>query len=117
MFAMIRNEIPINGSGTPAVLVGKDWFRFFASLFTLTTSGSRDAVIPFTGVSPLVYTALAKGQAIVSGGTVSAIELSRDNGTTYYTTGLTAGVFPMSANDLVRVTYSVAPTTLVFVPL
>ncbi len=116
MFAMIRNEIPINGTGTPSVIVGKDWFRFFANLFTSTTQGSRDAVILFQGASPLVYTAAARGQAIVSGGTVSAIELSRD-GTTFYTTGQTAGVFQLSAQDMLRVTYSVVPTTLVFVPL
>lgn len=116
MFAMIRNEIPINGTLSPPVIVGKDWFRFFANLFTTVTAGSRDAVNPFTGASPLTYTAIARGQAIVSGGTVSAIELSRD-GETFYSTGLTAGLFPMSAQDQLRVTYTVVPTTLVFVPL
>lgn len=46
---------------------------------------------------------------IVTGGTVSAIAFSRDN-VTFYGVGSTAGVFWLSPNDYLRVTYTVAPT-------
>jgi len=45
----------------------------------------------------------------VSGGTVSAIEMSR-NGTTFFSTGQTSGVFRVEPGDVLRITYSVAPT-------
>ena len=46
---------------------------------------------------------------IVTGGTVSAIDFSRDN-VTFYGVGQTAGVFCLSPYDYLRVTYTVAPT-------
>lgn len=46
---------------------------------------------------------------IVSGGTVTNIEYSRD-GATYYSTGLTAGKFRLATKEYLRVTYSAAPT-------
>lgn len=46
---------------------------------------------------------------IVSGGTVTDIEFSRNN-STWYTTGTIAGMFHLSPNDYIRVTYAVAPT-------
>lgn len=46
---------------------------------------------------------------IVSGGTVTNIEFTRD-AVTYYSTGLLVGVVELSASDRIRVTYSVAPT-------
>ena len=111
-FGMIRAEIPIAGG----LIAQKDWFRFFASLFTALTKGAADTVFPISGDSPFVYRPTVRGQVIVSGGTVSKIEISRD-GTTYYDTGLTEGVFPLSAADYLRVTYAVAPTVSVFMPL
>jgi hypothetical protein len=46
---------------------------------------------------------------IVTGGTVSAIDFSRDN-VTFYGVGQTAGVFCLSPYDYLRVTYIAAPT-------
>jgi hypothetical protein len=116
-FGMVRNELPINGDAMPSIKVGKDWFRFFGNLWSTTTRGAVDPVTPITSAaSPMVFAATARGQAIVSGGTVSAIALSRD-GTNYFTTGLTAGVFPMSSADKLKITYTVVPTTLQFMPL
>ena len=46
---------------------------------------------------------------IVTGGTVSAIDFSRDNAT-FYAVGQAAGMFRLSPFDYLRVTYSVAPT-------
>lgn len=63
------------------------------------------------GASPYTYqnTNTYPADVIVSGGTVSAIAFSRDNAT-FYATGLTSGVFPLSSYDYLRVTYTVAPT-------
>jgi hypothetical protein len=51
---------------------------------------------------------------IVSGGTVSLIEFSRD-GSTFYDVGAISGMFTLSPNDYLRVTYSSLPT-MTFVP-
>jgi hypothetical protein len=61
--------------------------------------------------SPFVYHNVAAFDAdvIVSGGTVTEIAFSR-NGSTYYVSGLLAGVIQLSPGDYVKVTYSVAPT-------
>lgn len=62
------------------------------------------------GASPYVYTPGTAGACIVSGGTVSAIAISRDDGTTWLATGLTSGAFPLERTDSIRVTYAVLPT-------
>lgn len=75
---------------------------------------TRAAIITLTaGASPYTYTALANGVVIVNGGTVSLIAFVRDG--TVVGTGVTAGMFPVSIGDGIRVTYSVAPT-MRFVP-
>lgn len=63
------------------------------------------------GGSPFVYTAPANGTLLVTGGTVSQIEIARSG--TYYTVGTT--IIPLARLDKVRVTWSGAPT-LVFFP-
>lgn len=60
-----------------------------------------------TGASPLSYKANTKGNLFVIGGTVSNILLIRGNGT-FDLTG--EKIIPISIGDIVRVTYSVAPT-------
>jgi hypothetical protein len=76
----------------------------------LTNSTVAPSNITVTA-SPFTYqnTTAFNGEVIISGGTVSSIEFTRDN-TTFYTTGLTTGVITLSPSDRVRVTYSVAPT-------
>lgn len=54
-------------------------------------------------------TTVYDADVIISGGTVSSIEFTRDN-STFYTTGLLTGIVRLSPNDRVRVTYTVAPT-------
>ena len=68
------------------------------------------------GASPYTYqnTSGRPGDMIVSGGTVSAIDFSRNNAT-FYSVGAVSGVFPLSAYDFLRVTYTVAPT-MTFIP-
>lgn len=75
---------------------------------------SNAAVLPSNitvTASPMTYQNATgyNADVIISGGTVSSIEFTRDN-TTFYTTGLTTGVITLSPSDRVRVTYSVAPT-------
>lgn len=67
------------------------------------------------GASPFTYTAPFDGTLLVTGGTVSAIALSRDGGTTFISIGLTSGLVPVSRLDQVKVTYSVLPTET-FIP-
>ena len=75
---------------------------------------SNEAVLPSNisvTASPFTYqnTTAYDGDVIISGGTVSSIEFTRNN-VTFYTTGLLTGVLQLSPNDRVRVTYTVAPT-------
>ncbi len=60
-------------------------------------------------LTPYQNTTAFDADVIISGGTISNIEFSRD-GTTWYSTGLLTGVLQLSPNDRVRVTYTVAPT-------
>lgn len=93
-------------------ITSKDWFFYWAGLFNGLAPAAEVPITP--GASPYAYSALVKGSVIVSGGTVSAIAFSRD-GTTFYTTGQTAGMFTLNAQDRLRVTYTVLPT-MTFVP-
>jgi hypothetical protein len=101
-------NVPLSRQG----ITEKDWFLFWANLFGGLPPGNETALT--IGASPYTYTAGVKGSLIVSGGTVSAIAFSR-NGSTFYSTGQAAGMFPLNARDSLRITYTVLPT-VVFVP-
>lgn len=101
-------NVPLQVQG----VTGKDWYFFWANLFRGLSPANEVALT--VGASPYVYTAEVRGSVIVSGGTVSAIEFSRD-GVTFYATGQTSGMFTLNAQDRLRVTYSVLPT-MIFVP-
>lgn len=88
------------------------WYFFLAGLFRGLAPEREAAVTP--GASPYTYSSPRGGFVIVSGGTVSAIDWSRD-GTTFFTTGQTAGCFPLSSQDFLKITYTVVPT-VTFVP-
>lgn len=90
----------------------KDWYFFWSGLY----KGLPPALpLPVTlGASPFIYTAPQRGFLIITGGTVSAVAYSRD-GVTFFATGQTAGMFPLSASDVLRITYSVVPT-VTFIP-
>lgn len=93
-------------------VTNKDWYFFWAGLWRGLAPELETPVTP-TG-SPYTYSAPRRGSLIVSGGTVSLIRFSRD-GSTFYDTGATAGMFPLNAADRLEVTYAVLPT-LTFVP-
>lgn len=78
-------------------------------------SGLSASSIPVSG-SPVIYqnTSGGPGCVLVSGGTVTTINWSRDN-STYYLVGLLAGMFHVSAGDYIKVNYVIGPT-MTFVP-
>lgn len=90
----------------------RGWYTFWLGLLQGQPVGAPIAIVP--GVSPFSYVATIGGSAVVSGGTVSKIEVSRD-GVTFFVTGQTSGMFPVSMGDTVRVTYSGVPT-MTFLP-
>lgn len=107
------NRLPQFGQPLAAGNVtNKDWYFFWAGLWR-GLAPELESPVTLTG-SPFTYSAPRRGSLIVSGGTVSQIRFSRD-GSTFYNTGATAGMFALSAADRLEVTYTVAPT-LTFVP-
>lgn len=105
------------------------WVHFFQFLFnrvggnaapsntqiaTVLNGGGGPAVAISVTASPFVYRAPALGATVVSGGGLKNVEISRD-GSTYFTVGSFRGMFPMTAGDYLRVTYTVAPT-MTFIP-
>lgn len=95
----------------PDLTVNPIWWRFFLFLFQSITQVSP--IQPVTvGASPFTYTqGQSRGVLVIAGGTVSDIQLTRGS----VTIPVTIGSIPVSANDTVKVTYSVAPT-INFVP-
>lgn len=87
------------------------WYFFWQGLWKGTPPSSEIPVTPTA--SPYTYVATQRGFLIVNGGTVSAVALSRD-GTTFYTTGATAGTFPLSNGDSIKITYAATPTLTFF---
>ena len=71
-----------------------------------TAGGAIVAATP--SGSPYAYTAAARGEFFISGGTVSSIALKR--GSTTIPTGAVAGGISMIYGDVATITYSAAPT-------
>lgn len=95
------------GSNTSSV-----YYRWFQDI-DLGSPPSSELIVTATG-SPFTYSSNMKGNLVVSGGTVTAISISRSG--TFYATGQTSGVFTLAANDQLMIVYSAVPT-LVFMPL
>lgn len=91
----------------------RDWYRLWSGLFKGQPTGPATGVT--VGASPFSYTALQGGSLIVNGGSTTQIAFSRD-GSNFFITGLTAGMFPVAQGDIMRITYPVAPPTVTFVP-
>lgn len=79
-------------------------------------------LLPSLAASPATYPQNTDYQLLawdhqftITGGTVSVIELSHDQGATWYPTGLTSGVFLHRPGMRHRITYSSAPTLRAFV--
>lgn len=110
MCAYIRTKIDAGllDVVTPSVFIKKQVPNPIKSIIDLP---SRLPITP--GVSP--YSHINSGYVpyslMVSGGTVSAIDYSKD-GSTFDSTGQTAGQFVVNPGDRLRITYSVAPTVI-----
>jgi len=100
-----KPEAPIAKPQSGAV--EQAWWRFFNALAGKAQTESAVVV----GASPTAYTASARGQMLVTGGTVSSITITRKN---MYTPGPTSGFFPMSVGDILTITYSGLPTVTWF---
>lgn len=102
------SQQPISGQGG---YINQTWLRFFNNLLGVASPTPIMAVSP-TG-SPFSYTAPSWGSVSVSGGTVSAISLTRNTAT--ISTGVTSGIIPVAGGDVVTVTYS-GPPAVSFIP-
>ena len=80
----------------------------FDEALGLAQPSQRAPVAITVGASPFTTVARAGGVVVVQGGTVSLVELGRNG--VFTTLGVTAGAVPVSQDDSVRVTYTVAPT-------
>ena len=66
------------------------------------------------GASPITYTATEPGTVIISGGTLTALTLTR--GLVTVALAITDRIIPVGINDIVVITYSIAPIAIKFVP-
>jgi hypothetical protein len=98
-----------NGTEFSYPLSGNKQFMRFERV-KFRTNPLAVATISPTG-SPFTYQNLDgyRETVTVQGGTVSKVELSRDN-STFVDVGTTAGAFPLEPADYIKITYSVAPT-------
>jgi hypothetical protein len=85
------------------------WYRYFQAN-GLGQPPDNESSITVTA-SPFTYTATRKGFAIVTGGTVSNIQIGR---VAFYTTGQTFGTFTLALGDMLKITYSGIPTVTFF---
>lgn len=100
--------VPLTARG----ITESSWYRFWAGLFNGLAPAAE---VPVTvGSSPFDYSPSVKGFAILTGGTVTLVEFSRD-GTNFYDYGTTDGQFILNAKDTIRITHAGAPDML-FVP-
>jgi hypothetical protein len=97
---------PLSNQGATS----SSYYRWFQDIDKGTPPESESSVT-LTG-SPFVYTATNKGFLIITGGSVSSVTFKRVN---VYSAGQTSGTFPVSAGDVITITYSSAPI-VTFVP-
>lgn len=88
------------------------WFRYWSGLFSGVPNGNISVVT--LGSSPFTYKAPVGGVVIIQGGTVTQVQFSRD-GASFFITGQTNGMFPVSQGDSLVVTFSVPPN-ITFAP-
>lgn len=83
----------------------------FVQFFQQFTQNAPNAVSISVGSSPFQYTPNEIGNAIVSGGTVSSVQLIRGSDTiTIATSTANPVVVPLSVGDILKITYTVVPT-------
>ena len=97
---------------TETGLLTQAWHGYLAQL-----AGEPGPILPniAVGPNPFAYKAPSGGTLSVTGGTVSSITLARAR-VSGVNVGFTSGSVAVGANDVVTITYSVAPTVN-FIPL
>jgi hypothetical protein len=88
------------------------WVMGITGQVNRTSPRAPVTLAPTTGAFIWTSNIAGDSRVLVSGGTVSAIALSRD-GVIYYATGVVAGVIPMSQGDFIKITNTVVPTVVV----
>lgn len=83
---------------------------------TSTGYKTQPIISPTVGASPYTYQNTTGKQTIASitGGTVSAVQISRDNSTFYQTAAATNTFVVLAPLDYVNITYTVAPVISLF---
>ncbi len=76
------------------------------SYFQQFTQAPAPVINVTVGVSPFAYTVREPGAIAITGGTVSAVTLTRGS----VVIPVSSMIFPVGINDIVTVTYSVLPT-------
>lgn len=79
-------------------------WNFYLQQFTQAPPNIASIIV---GISPFSYTAVEPGNIAITGGTISAITITRGT-VTINVTG--QKIIPVAINDIVTVTYSVLPT-------
>lgn len=96
------------------------WYRWFYTVAQQAWvgggggNGGAASAVP-VGTSPFDYTASLAGTIILSGGGITALEMSRD-GATYIEIGAFRAPVPMSAGDILRVTWTQTAPAMTFFP-
>ncbi len=95
--------------------VGNHWHLTQAQHDQLVDGPGAAVVTPAVGASPWKYQNATGHNAsvIIIGGTVTNVEISRDDAT-YYSAGAAATAVTIGAEDYIRITYAVAPTVALF---
>lgn len=78
-------------------------------------TGPRTTVAIGSSPCSLVNSCSTRIGVAISGGTVTAIELSKDDGT-FDNVGLLGGLYPINPGDVLRITYVVGPV-VAFAPI
>ena len=101
---------PLSGSELVAIVQSGATKKVSAGYLAAAGAANLPSAITVTA-SPFTYqnTSGFPADVLVSGGGISALDLSRD-GTTWYNAGAFYGAIPLSPNDQMRVTYVAAPT-------
>lgn len=116
-----QGQQPMPQLGTPLVdpsdgTIARPWYRFLVSLFNRTgISPGGVAQVQTPNVSPFLFIAATNGDLLASFGTV---QVSRDNGETFFGAGAAGGSVAMLLNDQVRVSWAGAvPPQITFLPV
>lgn len=84
-----------------------------AVLATSSAVGGPAVPVP-VGASPFTYTALVSGTLVVFG---ARVDLSRDNGVTFYPASLVGGPIPLVLHDVAKLSwFSAAAPTVTWLP-